>query len=211
MASISHAMAGMGSGGGAAPGRGLNSTGLHRCCARRGFTLLEVILAIIIVGTGFTAAMQLFVTTAQQNQAAGSMTVAINLGNNIQELMAGACYVNPAPPNAQDPWTTWKEKTPSLTDPNRDIDDYDQVTYSPPLDAGGQSLSTTPLSRYTQHIDVSMLNHKDFKTVVASDEGVRRVVVTVSYLAPGASTSLPVYTLTFYRFNDLTAKGPNEK
>lgn len=146
---------------------------------RRGFMLLEVCLAIIIVGVGITASMQLFAACTQQNRAAASMTVAINLANNIQELMVAAT----------------------------DVDTLDGSIFgaaaspaSSPIDAQLHPLDN--LRAYSQRIHVYKVDHKDLNTVVITDEHVRKIVVDVLYRAGGTTTDAQVYKVTFFRFID---------
>lgn len=172
---------------------------------------MEVMLAIVIVGVGITAAMQLFATCSQQNRNAARMTVAINLGNNIQELMAPAAYTDP---RAAWTWGLESGETCDSTNTNLDLDDFDGKAFNPPVNAGW--VAQSQLSQYTQSIAVSMVSATDFKTVVtdspsAVDTGVRRVVVTVSFKRDANSASEVLYTLSFLRFNDLAAKGGNEQ
>lgn len=159
---------------------------LNRRSFRRGFTLLEVILATIIVGTGITAAMQLFVTCTQQNQTAVGMTVAMNLANNIQEYTATVAYA--------------------------DLEAYEGAVYNPPKDAGWADLDDgllgpgRGLGRYTQKVHVSRVKKSDLTSATSgnADEGVLKVVVEVWYKPNDASPSAMVYSMSFLRFNNKT-------
>ena len=57
---------------------------------RRGFTLIEAALAILIVGVGVTALLELLTAGTMSNAAATELTTAINLANNIHEITIGA-------------------------------------------------------------------------------------------------------------------------
>ncbi len=194
------------------------SAGPCRWSAGGGFTLVEVMLAIVIVGTGIAAAMQLFVTSTQQNASAARMTVAANLANNVQELMAKASYAD-----KDGDWTVFGLETRNgVTEPlsaanlSLDIDDFNGAAFNPPKDAGWVDLNDTllgvgkGLGQYTQRVTVSRVSHTDFKTVVTSDEGVRKVDVSISFKLNATTGDQVMHKWTFYRFNDMTAKGPSE-
>lgn len=57
---------------------------------RRGFTLIEAALAILIIGVGVTALLELLAAGTMSNSAGTELTTAINLANNIHEITIGA-------------------------------------------------------------------------------------------------------------------------
>ena len=61
----------------------------------RGFTLPEASLAVLIVGIGFLAVMELFSACTIENQRATQVTTAQLLCTNIQELSAGLAFKDP--------------------------------------------------------------------------------------------------------------------
>jgi len=67
-----------------------NPTTCDRRAARRGFTLIEAALAILIVGVGVTALLELLTAGTLSNVAGTELTTAINLANNIHEITMGA-------------------------------------------------------------------------------------------------------------------------
>lgn len=188
---------------------------------RSAFTLMEVLLAVMILGIGFTAAMQLFLASTLQNQSSVKRTIATNLANNIQELMASAAYSDN---NGAWGWGLESGETLSASNTSLDLDDFDNATFNPPIDArwrvldgtteliGGQQRPKPNLSQYTQKIVVECVKHTDFSTVVAdtADQGVRRITVTISFKLNATTASQDVYTLVFYRFNDKKAIAPGE-
>lgn len=188
----------------------MRATGLNRRSVRRGFTLLEVILATIIVGTGITAAMQLFVTCTQQNQTAVGMTVAMNLANNVQELMSTAFYADPNA--AVGSWGLESGETLGVGNnpATLDVDDFDGAVFNPPKDASWADLNDNllgagrGLTRYTQKVHVTRVKKSDLTSPTSgnADEGVLKVVVEVWYKPNAASPSGMVYSMSFLRFND---------
>lgn len=148
---------------------------------RSGFTIIEACLAIAIVGMGFAAVMQLLGACSMATAEAANRTVGVLLQNNVQELLAPVPYTQLA--------------------------SYDGVSYGAdsatagrPVDASGQAL--VGLDQYTQHISVVPVSHKDLTTAAAKDEGVCRVLVQVLHRAPGSTSSGPVCSLSFLRFDD---------
>lgn len=192
----------------------MRATGLKHCFIRRGFTLIEVMLALVILGVGMTASMQLFVTTTQQNQSAVGMSVAINLAKNIQELMATAYYAMDSTGAIDSTGRlNWGVETGDTLDANQspkalDLDDFDGHEFSPPISATWLPLdlahSLCDLTRYTQLVHVYPIEPADLKTKLqpSADKGVRQVVVEIYYKSNAASAKGLVYTMSFLRFND---------
>lgn len=192
----------------------MRATGLGRRSIGRGFTLIEVMLAMVIVGIGMTASMQLFLSTTQQNQSAVGMTVAINLAKNIQELMATAYYATDSTGALDSTGRLhWGLETGDTLDANQspkalDIDDFDGKEFSPPISATWLTLdkanSQCDLTKYTQLVHVYSVSVTDLKTKLqtTADEGVRQVVVEIYYKPNAASAKGLVYTMSFLRFND---------
>lgn len=67
-----------------------STTTRSRGVPRRGFTLIEAALAILIVGVGVTALLELLAAGTMSNSAGTELTTAINLANNIHEITIGA-------------------------------------------------------------------------------------------------------------------------
>src|SRR5687767_14227459 len=125
----------------AAPRRARASLG------RRGFTLMEAMLATIIIGVGLLALMQLMGSLTAQNATAHQMTTARLLATNVHEAMAGLTFSDPAYSN------TYFGPEPGETLPHyNDTDDFDGRTFSPPIDA---TRAVVPqLAQYSQEVSV---------------------------------------------------------
>lgn len=120
-----------------------HSTGL----ARRGFTLIETAMATIIVGVGIVSTMSLFSMCTVQNRAGGQMTAAMMLAGNIQEAMANLTFSDPVTGR-----TTFGPETGESLATYNDIDDFEGLTFSPPIDSLRNQI--TELSNYSQIISV---------------------------------------------------------
>lgn len=187
---------------------------------RVGFTMIEVCLAIVIIGVGITASMLLMGTSTTQNAFVAQTTVSVFLAENIREMLASVPYCN-----AQNP-TAWAERSVSaaaLAANQVDLDDFDGEVFgrdatdsnTSPVDAEFQPVATlttasgaqpfTSLAQYTQKITVEKLSATDLSTLAdtATDAGIRRITVDILYRSPGATTSQKIYTLTIFRFKDL--------
>ena len=54
---------------------------------RRGFTLIEVLIAMVVFAIGMLALAAMFVTQARSNVAARGFTAAVNLGQEVHERL----------------------------------------------------------------------------------------------------------------------------
>lgn len=108
-----------------------------RIAGRRGFTLMETTLAMVIIGVGVGAMMQLLAAGTQSNLASNELTTAINLANNIREVAAQLAYTDPGNPTS----ASTKETSPLGYN---DIWDLNGGAFSPPLDC-----SASPISSYS--------------------------------------------------------------
>ena len=114
---------------------------------RRGFTLPEASLAVLIVGIGFLAVMELFSACTMENGRSTQVTTAQLLVSNIQEMTANVAFKDPYYATS-----TWgAEQLESLATYN-DIDDFDGLTFNPPLDSTRTAIPE--LARYTQVVTV---------------------------------------------------------
>ncbi|CAA9445280.1 MAG: hypothetical protein AVDCRST_MAG64-4483 [uncultured Phycisphaerae bacterium] len=64
----------------------------RRTQRRRGYTLIEVAIATVIIGVGFTATLQLLAAGTVANREAAELTTAIHLAGNIHEASLRRSY-----------------------------------------------------------------------------------------------------------------------
>jgi type II secretory pathway pseudopilin PulG len=114
---------------------------------RGGFTLPEASLAVLIVGIGFLAVMELFSACTLENQRSSQVTTAQLLATNIQELMANLAFKDPHYST-----TTWGAEAGESLMSYNDIDDFDGLSFNPPLDSTRAAIPQ--LARYTQVVTV---------------------------------------------------------
>jgi Tfp pilus assembly protein PilV len=180
-----------------------------------GFTLIETALALVIVGTGVLAALQLSGTCTNASTNAARATTARMLADNIREAMAGLEFSDPTS------GTAWGcevgEETTATYD---DIDDFDGLwdgatkkapgtTHNPPIDS--MRAPIPQLSNYQQVVTVMPVLPNDLSgnsnealpdLPKGTYTGALRVRVRVQYLtAPGAKP-IDLYTMSWVRADD---------
>jgi type II secretory pathway pseudopilin PulG len=156
---------------------------------RRGFTLIETGLAIVIVSTGIMAMMLAQETVHRQNRWGARAARAARLGNEIRERCFSLSPWDPVTGTAY--WGTEPGES-SVVDFD-DLDDYDGVTFSGatgPIDSGGSVLDD--MDGWEQAVTVEPVDPGDLTTVVAAGTSdVLRVTVQVSAPAsPGGPAEL---------------------
>jgi prepilin-type N-terminal cleavage/methylation domain-containing protein len=158
-----------------------------------GFTLLEVLMSLTIVGLGILGSMRLFASCSQNNGEAAHTSTALFLANNIQEMMAELPFADPSGlPTAGleevgQPVSVWD-----------DIDDFNGYSARPPIDAS--RMPVPELAQYRQLITVQSIDPNGLTTNAANADAAR-VTVQVFYLPPGrpASEEREVHRISWVR------------
>jgi Tfp pilus assembly protein PilV len=124
---------------------------------RRGFTLVEAALTMVIVGTGVMALLQLLAAGTMSNSTAAELTTAVNLANNVHEIAVSLPFTSATNPTS----TTFKDSGGPknytyLWDMNGD-------TYSPPLD-----IQRNPITTYSNWSQVVTINSVDPTNLTAA-------------------------------------------
>ena len=153
---------------------------------------MEASLAVLIVGVGFLAVMELFGACTAENQRSAQVTTAQLLCTNVQELTAGLAFKDPFYAS-----TTWgAEGGESLTSYN-DIDDFDGLSFNPPLDSTRAAIPQ--LARYTQVVTVMPVdpdrpgnNTDTVKPEIGKGTYTGAVRIRVSVLYRARSNEVPV-------------------
>jgi prepilin-type N-terminal cleavage/methylation domain-containing protein len=133
-----------------------------RYCARA-FTLVEVAIAIVIVGVSSIALMQLAAVCAFQNRAASQATTAVLLAEHLREMLADLPLNDPTVGS-----THFGAESGETLASYDDVDDFDGKTFQPVVDASrvalsgfegfSQSVVVNPVNT-TQHIHRSRSCH----------------------------------------------------
>ncbi len=136
----------------------------HHSGRRRGFTLLETGLAIVIVGTGVLAMVLAQETTHRQNRWGARAAKAARLGNEIRER----CF-NLAPWDPVTGTAYWGlEPGEAVIDDFDDLDDFDGQIFggaTGPVDATGQVIQD--MDGWRQVVTVEPVDPGDLALVVA--------------------------------------------
>ncbi len=138
---------------------------------RRGFTLIETAMAMVIIGVAVGAMLQLIAAGTQVNIAGSELATAINLGKNIKEFSQTLTY---------------KDPTGSTTRPTsfalcNDIWDMDGFTVSPPVDCAARQLDS--YGSWSQKITVQTVNPAQVASTRPTDQtiGIAKITVTISH------------------------------
>ncbi len=144
-------------------------------CVRRGFTLIEVLVAVVLIGIAIAALLAANGAYTQVNGAGIDLSTAEFLIEQLRELTAVLPVVDP------DTGTSYfgPESGETTVSAYNDLDDFDGATICPPVDVTGAPL--TEFASFTQQVSVENVSASSLETVVA-DHGSDFVRVTVTIL-----------------------------
>jgi len=140
---------------------------------KRGFTLIEALISIVLLGIAIAALMVSNGAMTSANGAGIEISTAEFLIEQIRELTAGLPTVDP-----QTGKVTFGSESGESLGTYDDVDDFKAKTYCPPINAARTQL--TAYSAYTQQITIEKVLATDLTmvdTTGASD--FFRVTVTV--------------------------------
>ena len=138
---------------------------------KSGFSLIEVMIAILLVGLAIASLVGANSAFTQSNGAGTDLSTAEFLLEQIRELTALLPVVDPLTETS----TFGPETGETLTNYD-DLDDFDNAVFSPPITADRNPLND--FAAYSQQITVENVNASDFEQVV-SDHGSNFVRITV--------------------------------
>ena len=140
-----------------------------------GFTFVEVLIAILLVGLAIAALMAANRAFTMANDAGTDLSTAEFLIEQIKELMALLPVVEPGTPeSAVDVFGPEPDETTLVA--YDDLNDFDNMSFSPPINANRIALNN--FAAYSQQVTVENVNASNFEQVVA-DHGSSFVRVTV--------------------------------
>ena len=139
-----------------------------------GFTLLEVLIAVVLVGLAIASLLVSSRALTQANGAAAELSTAEFLIEEIRELTTALPVVDPE--GGTDHFGSETDEA-ALADYD-DLDDFDSASFSPPINAECSPLSG--LSAYSQQITVENVSAANFEQVVADHSSpFVRITVTI--------------------------------
>lgn len=156
---------------------------------RRGFTLIEAALTIVIVGVGIVSTFELFASLTRQNAASARATTALFLANNVQEMLADLPF------NDTSGAGFGREETNDVKTFD-DIDDFHGWNSDPgaPIDSLRNELAD--LKQYSQRVTVA---HVSVDAPTSSQIGTEaaRVTVRIFYGWTPTDPGLELYKLSW--------------
>lgn len=189
-----------------------NATTSHRpSLQKRAFTLIEVLVAIALLGTVTSAIVLALAVTLQEGEEVVAREIAMGLARDLMDEILSARYCEPGT-SAYSP--VLGPSPAELATGNRslfdDIDDYHNLVDEPPKDKWGQPLGqeeaqgqTRPpqaqaagLSRFRREVKVQYVSGSNLANPLpaGSVSDYRRIEVTV-YLRDGQSRLRPLANL----------------
>jgi prepilin-type N-terminal cleavage/methylation domain-containing protein len=140
---------------------------------KNGFSLVEVSVAIILIGLAIASLLAANRAFTKANAAGVELSTAEFLIEQIRELTTLLPVIDP-----QTDTSTFGPEEAALTDYD-DLDDFDGVSFSPPINADRETLNS--LAAFSQQVTVENIDASDFDQVVG-DHGSYFVRVTVRVL-----------------------------
>jgi len=139
----------------------------------KGFTLVETMIAIAVIGFGLVAVGTVFPIILGTSEAARSLSTAVALARQLTDEIATRPFDDPD--GAQEAPGFFDGKPRSAFD---DIADYDGWSASPPQDEAGNVDNT--YEDYARVVSVAYVSSIDFETVLGSGASdVQRITVTL--------------------------------
>jgi len=138
---------------------------------KNGFSLIEALIAILLVGLAIASLMAANSSFTQANGAGTDLSTAEFLLEQIRELTTLLPVIDPETETT----TFGVESGETLADYD-DLDDFDNKVFSPPINANRNLLND--FAAYSQQITVQNVNASDFEQV-ESDHSTYFVRITV--------------------------------
>lgn len=126
-----------------------------------GFTLIEVLIAILLIGLAIVSLISANGAFTQANGAGVELSTSEFLIEQIRELTTVLPVIDPNTGTS----TFGPEASETLADYD-DLDDFNGASFSPPISADRNALND--LSAYTQQITVENVSASDFEQVVSN-------------------------------------------
>lgn len=124
-----------------------------------GFSLIEVLIAIILIGLAIASLIAANSSFTEANAAGTNLSTADFLLEQIRELTILLPVIDP-----NDGTSTFGPEEVSLADYD-DLDDFDGANFSPPISADREVLND--FAAFSQQVTVENVNAADFEQVVS--------------------------------------------
>jgi len=138
---------------------------MHRTTSQSGhgmgFTLIEVMVAIMLIGTGIVALLGASMAGTRSTDAGKKMSQAVFLAREIREWTLRLPFSDPDESDAGKPPGHDGSSPLTFVD---DLDDLMDVTYSPPRD--GQFGAIADMTDWSETITLTWRDRNDLDTIV---------------------------------------------
>lgn len=158
-------------------------------CGKAGFTLIEVLVAAILIGLAVTALVGVSRSFSYANGETIEMSTAEFLSEQIRELTMNLAVRDP-----QTGAATFGAEEASLSEYD-DIDDFNLLQLNPPIDVHRQTLSE--FGFYTQRIIVENVSASNFNQTV-SNHGSSFYRISVEILYNGRRVDSTSWIRAYY-------------
>jgi Tfp pilus assembly protein PilV len=154
----------------------------------RAFTLVEAVISIFIVSVMFVAALSMVGATRLGEYKVAESTRGLPLAQDLMAEILQQPYEDP-----NDPVQFGTESGEGTVDRSDfdDVDDYHNWSASPPQNQDGTDMND--LSGWERSVQVSWVDPTDLSQTMSSDQGVKRIAVTVTH------DDVPVASVSAYR------------
>jgi prepilin-type N-terminal cleavage/methylation domain-containing protein len=142
--------------------------------ARRAFSLVEVVIATIIMGVLLVAAMQTVGHSVRAERSNADQSIGFRLAQQLMSEALLAKYVEP------DETPTFGPEAAEAVGPRSgfdDVDDYHNWSASPPVNRDGTQIPDR--TDWERTVTVEYVNPNNLTSTVGGDQGVKRITVVV--------------------------------
>jgi MSHA pilin protein MshD len=143
----------------------------QRC---RGFTLIEATISIVVVALMLGAALNTAGAARARQESNAARARAIWLAQSLMSEIMDKPYTDP---NGGTILGIDTAEALTLRNSLDDVDDYNNVSESPPKNDDGTSM--TEFQGWTRSVSVACVLSSDFRTTSATDTNYKRITVTV--------------------------------
>ena len=144
-------------------------------CRANGFTLVEVVLAMVVISVMLTAALRVTGASVMAQTASADRLRAVGLAQDLMAEIVSKKYADPVSLGIWGPELT--EVLAGRTAFN-DVDDYSGYSESPPKDRSGSVIAGC--TGWRRSVAVSWVILADPASTSVFDSGLKRITVTVS-------------------------------
>jgi len=128
---------------------------------KKGFTLVEVLVATILIAIGVTSLLAAMATSTQSNTAGRDLAQGSLLCQEIREWTLRLPMIDPDEADQGNPPGNDGSDPQTFVD---DLDDLMGVTFSPPRDATGAVIAD--MDQWSQTINITWRNASDISSIV---------------------------------------------